>query len=108
VKQECIDLINESLDMREFDQIVNKADSIPNPSVRLDTIIGIAKKVSKFDVEKALYAIRRVPVYRYSIAQAEIAYELAKNGDIATSSVILGCIIDDDIKQMAIENINTL
>lgn len=106
IKKECLDTITENMDDREFDQILNKADSISNPLIRIATLMDIAKISSKYNVVNALYSIRRMPMYRYQIALAELAYELANNGNGEASKVIIGCMQDESAKASVIENIS--
>jgi len=105
---ECVEAINEDINDREFNQLLNKADKTPIPITRYETIIEMAKKVSKYDVEKALYAIRRQPACLYAQSQAEIAYQVAKNGDIKLAKILANSIIDIQWHEMTLENINDI
>lgn len=108
IYHECIDAINENITESEFDQLLNKAENNPVSIRRYETIIEMAKKVSKYDVEKALYAIRRQPMNLYAQSQAEIAYQVAKNGNIKLARILANSIIDTQWRNMTFENIEEL
>ena len=108
IKDYCLKKSAENLGDREYDQILDCAEKIPIPIIRYDTITKMAKIVCGYSIERALFTIRRQAMCLYFQAQAEIAYQVAKNGNVDSAKMLCACILDEEMKRAALENINEI